>query len=307
MSNNQNRKWLVVCLIVLGVVTLSITAFLFYIRLEKPIFIKSYYEYNWAAAEDEPALLKKEFIIQYLSNADDSHSVTGIEFPNLKDEQLSFYATESASDAFNMDFMFSGQNSVQSSTVQKVGLYSLHTVRITIQCLFSANERNDTDIILQDALIHFSDGSTQEVNLGKIKLYWRNWNNMGPLSQIQGMSANDGTSEETLRSNETLTVIGLRWMPCIDSAELFKITLNGVDASSDKIKGMEIKKGEIVTLRTEFPEPEDLKNKFTAYELRAVLTVQDNKGVQKEIDVDTIHYNPSFFNTWDILRYALAH
>lgn len=299
MGNIQNRKCLIACVFILGIVTLGVTAFLFVVRLETPIFLKSYLEYNYSGADPSN---RHEFSLQYLSNTDDSRTVIGIEFPNIADDRIVFYATEFPDNVFNMDFLLSDQGSAQPSTAQKIGVYSLHTVWVTVQQLANIEDQA-TYTVLQNARVKFNDGSSQEVTIGEVRLLWNFTRDDLKFYQIRSESTNNGASEETWQSGDDFTVIGFNWSPAVKAEELFSVTLNGIDAASDELKGAEITNGSVVTIQTNFPPPHNLTEKFSTYKLLAFLTLKDSNGVEWKKPINYIYYRPAISSFWEILRY----
>ena len=86
----------------------------------------------------------------------------------------------------------------------------------------------------------------------------------------------------------------------------FEITKNGIDTSSDKMNGMILSYGEFFTVRAEFPNPTILDEKFSAYNLSAILTVVDSEGEQKELTVTPVCYAPNPSGFWDVLQYVFV-
>jgi len=306
MGINQNRKWLIICMAVLCAVSLSASIFLLIVKLDEPVFLKNYCEYMWVSSEENPSgFMEQRFSIKYLSNPSDTRVVTSIDFPDADDSRFSFYATEMVmNQQFGTDFLLSDQN-VQTPMVEHIGQYALHTVEIIAQYIHEREEKNHPELVLENAVAHFSDGSSQEISLGEIRLCHGDWSSHNNwLSETFAMSDTSGVTKSELQSNKTMSVVGLKWSPKVESEGLFKITLNGVDATSDEIIGMPIEEGQIFTVRTDFPEPEELEDRFTEYRINVLLTVQDDEGLQREIEVSFFSHRPIFEGTWDILRYV---
>ena len=192
MNETKNRKWLIPCLCVLGAAILITTIFLLVMRLDKPLFLKNHLNFNWNRGHLD-SCLEREFTIQYLSNAEDSRMVSEIEFPDIQNDRINFYATESAN-SFIVDSFFSGIREAQPSTAQKLGMYALHSVRITVQYTFAEGE--DLNIVLQNALIRFNDGTKQMVNLGEIQIHCLARASQEPASRISSTYSSNGTSKK---------------------------------------------------------------------------------------------------------------
>ena len=307
MGINQNRKWLIICMAVLCAVSLSASIFLLIIKLDEPVFLENHCEYTWMNYEEDVyRFMHQEFTIQYLSNTDDTRMVAGIDFSDIDESNVEFFTSEIAGDyGIYFNSVFENQNT-QPTIGQRAGLYMMHTVHVSARYSHDGEAQNAPDLILENAVVHFSDGSSQEVNLGEIRLVFRDWSKKDMwLSQTRSIGDNNGGLTTEMQSNKTVSIVGLRWNPMVESEGLFRIAINGIGAASDELIGMTIEKGQMLTVRTDFPEPDELKDRFTSFSINLLLTVQDSAGMQQEIEVSSFAHTPRLYDTWDILRYAM--
>jgi|GEM_PF-4132880 len=297
MSDRQSTKLLRACLALLGVATLLLTAGVFFVRVKKPIFLPNYCQYDWMG---RPGSLEKGFNIRYLANAEDARRVTGIEVPGIDPSWIFFSATESANMGYDMTAMLTGQ----IYTDHQMGIYALHSVWVTAQCQLPPEQIDQANIVLQTATMRFDDGTKQEVDLGEIRLTWGRGDDWQMMTSYESISTTDGIFEHKSKAAEHMTVVGLHWMPAVAAQGLFSVSVNGVDVTNSVVEGMEISRGEIITTRVEFTDPDGLNYQFTAHDLWMILIVRDEDGVQKEIIVGIPHHEPQASDMWTAMRYV---
>ena len=287
MNIGRNGKFLAVCLSVVALVTIGVVGFMFYARVGEPLFIKNYCEYNWDSNGDGNSL-SGYFRIQYLADSYDSRRVTGIEFPELPEGEAIFYASE-------FDEIYVGD---------VFGIYSVHTVEVSISPAFLRGERGDSEMVLRNAVVRFSDGSTREVDFGEIRIRERTDNSRRLISQRSTSAVTMPSGDyymETYRGNEDFTVVDFSVTPLFDAAGLFAITLN--DIPIDEIAGMEINRGDAVVFRTDFFESDEDAELFVEYCLRTVFTAKDSLGLEISRETGFVSAKPRF-GFWKILRFV---
>ena len=310
MDIKQKNKWLIVCLAILCAGTLGVSAFLLIVRLDEPLFLENRSEYTWMPYErDVYKFMHQEFTIQYLSNTDDPPMVAGIDFLDIDEPNVEFSISEIAGDyGIYFNSVFENQNT-QPTIGQRAGLYMMHTVQVSARYNYDGEAQNAPDLILENAVVHFSDGSSQEINLGEIRLVFRGGSKEDMwLSQIRSIGDSNGGLTTEMQSNKTVSIVGLRWNPPVESDGIYGIAINGIGAVRDELIGMTIEKGQLLTVGTGFPEPDELKDRFSTFSVSLLLTVQDSAGMQQEIEVISFAHRPRIYDTydtWDILRYAM--
>lgn len=266
MIKKLGNKLLFACLSIMVIVTLGTTMFTVYARLDEPIFFDHYISQSWNNPEEE--ILTAHFVIHYISDRDDLRWVNGVDFLDVDKGSVFSYAGD-----------------VPSS--EGFSLYTYRAINITVQSVNTVN----SELVLNRAIFHFNDGSSQEVDLGVIILDNMNRDDSDILNFVNSRGDSDGLQSTIFETREDLTILGLRFDPAIDHKELFSYSFNQGQSTVPFI----LKRNESITLNF---ENFDVKRPIF-YSLKTFILVENLAGESLEIELPSVavynHSRPSSF------------
>jgi len=290
-TNKRILKIGIIIIIATLVIGLGAT---FYLRLDNPVFLKSYIEIDMPIL-DNGRFGDTGFEIRYITNANDNRVVNHIEFDEVPG--LSSSANES-NHYFDSGF-FVDQNKRNPGDV--VGRYSIRTIFIRIDAY--EIEKILEDKHLTKAKIYFNNGETMETDIGDIVLYGYN-NSDKHLDFNYSGSSSDNTSRTQGRVKEDITLIKVE-SPILEHAKEFvefKIDNVGYDNISEKDYSI----GDSMVVDSMFNTPDDPILKFNTYSVNPKLTFKDKDGnifTHRFYNVDYRYYG---FELMEIVEYLRA-
>jgi len=269
-----------------------------YIRVDKPLFYENYCNYTWQTADKLNNVYECEFNIKYISNLDEKRYVMDIEIPDLDRNVFYFNASEKRNNNSGLSINFSSDNN--TDTVENIGMYNLHKVTIRAQAYCINGEEQNINLILNKAIVHFDDQSTQEINLGEINIskFDREAESL-VYDSCSSTNTNDGTTETKYLSNAAFTILEARVNPSIETNGLIDITLNNIDVMSDKINGFVISENDIFVVKTKKMS----ESSNFLFDLNLILTVEDNNGVVKDITLRSFGNLYESYDSLEVLRF----
>lgn len=285
-------------IILIGMVFAICLFSIYYFQLEEPVFLKHYYEIS--SAKNADTWESEPFSLKYITNITDKRKVIGIFFKEAPD--LYFYASE---DYRGMStFTFNNQNG-NISLGEKIGRYNLRTVYVNLKG--GDNVGNDIESLenleLSQATVQFDNGSTMEVDIGKIILYQINQSE-NFLESRSSTSSNDGSSSTNYSVKKDITLEKVDSPLMQEVKNLIQLKIGEQDFSA--IKGITYKKGNGLYVSSIDGMSQDILSKLTNYDIRPKLFYTDAEGNQYSERIYNIRINQSTHSFLDVVKYLKA-
>lgn len=276
-----NRKILKLGLIGITIILIISLGFAFSIKLHNPVFLKYFIEERVNISNEyyQPA----EFQMKYISNVQDNRNIAYIEFMDNEDSTHKLLG-----------------NNIYS-TVDNYGLFNMNISQIKID--EEGMPMNLDRLEINNARVHFNNGDTMDVDLGRIILHSRGIG--GDYFEFgHGGSSSDGTSSSFDSVKEDIRLIELESPIFQEAKGLYDIKIDGIDYR--KIQGIEYKEGDGLRVNSLFKAPENILDRYTEFELQPRLYFQDSKDDISYINIFNIRHRPYDFDFWGILKYLKA-
>lgn len=263
---------------------------LYYLKLDKPVFLKSYKDVEVFENEEGFLILDYDIEIKYISNREDKRKVSSIIFKDVS--ELSFYASETNSMGMVKYYNYYNDN------IESYGRYGIHTVFLNLNSQnYGYNLSND--IVLSEATVIFDDGLTIDVDLGKIVLF-RNKFAETPLGNSSISGSSDGYSQSVFWTKEYIQISKIYSTLFEDTRDLFDFNVNKTEDLDDR--DLIYNKNENVFFISQFHYIDDPIKKLYTFDVKPNIYFNDRNGNQYEKRVYDITYYPRF-NFYDIYRY----
>lgn len=258
-------------------------------KLDKPVFLKSYKEVEVSEDNSIYSMGTSNIELKYISNREDKRVVNSIVFKEAP--ELNFYASEQP---YNGGVFFYSDN----KTTEDYGMYSVHTIYLGLD---SSEAKDDLskDIVLEKATVIFSDGLTMDVDLGKIILYKGDFSET-PLNSLGIRGSSDGSSQGIFSVDDYIEVSKVYSSLFLDTEGLFDFNINkfGDMESLNTIYN----ENEHLYFTAQFKNIDDIERKLYSYDIKPIIYFKDRNGKEYKERIHNINYNP-IFNFNDIYKY----
>ncbi|MCM0647758.1 hypothetical protein NBE98_05125 [Clostridium swellfunianum] len=259
---NYSKKLIVTGLILLAAAW-TVNVFYYNSRvLKEPLFLKHYYNINsgWS-----------EFQLFYLQNINSAQNVVIISFPELNKQYVPFVETE-----WNSERIY----------------YKMKNLRIN---MFNGKaEQIPADLknkVITKAEVHFSDGKTMTVDLGKIYLYSDTPDKKETLNlkNSGSTSSSDNTGSASFIAGRDIKILGLSFRFNEIVGDALKFRINGQDYNDISLP-MNIKANENVSIEYSFRlDKNDIRSSYV-YSLPIEVLTEDSNGYREKSTFQIINY-----------------
>lgn len=273
-----NKKILKLGLIFVGIVMIMSLGFALYIKIDNPVFLKSYIEES--VSVDEEYYYPVELQIRFITNVYDKRQIDYIEFLDKDNGSPSLLGGRIY------------------DRIESFGLYNINTTNIEI--VKNDIEKNFDWLELNKARVTYNDGEVMEVDLGKIILYERNYDS-DYLEGRSSSSSSDGTSTSIANLKEDIRLKKLESPLFEETKSLCHIKIDGKDYRD--ISGSLYKKGDSLRVDSIFKIPDDILSRYTHFELQPRLYFEDSQGKESYVNIYNIRYIPYHYKFWEIFNY----
>lgn len=293
---SQNRKILktgIIIIIITFILCLAISSLL---RLDKPVFLKSYVELELPVF-DSGYYGDSQFELRYITNANDNRVVNNVEF--IEVPELYTYVSEYGFSTHIFDTFNTNTNNMPGEVE---GMYSIRTVNIQV----NAHEIKAPmdEIYLTKAKIHFSDGESITVDIGGLVLIGNDQNSAQYLDFKSSSSSSSRIDNTLYDVMEDITLLRVGSPLLSNIEEFIVIKIDGVDYK--EITGVKYSKGDSLRTSSELKELNDPILKFNFYNFRPRLYFEDNEGNTFTDDFDGFYIKEHNFDLFDIIKFLRA-
>ncbi|MGB8451997.1 MAG: hypothetical protein WCD89_06655 [Anaerocolumna sp.] len=289
-----NRQILKVGFILIGISLTFCMVFIYYCKLEEPVFLYHYYEEEFQM--NETPFYQVLFNIYYITNRSDSRTVTGVSFKEAP--EILFHATEGN----NGNTIFIHNNS-RNQLGEAYGNYSLRSVYVSIS--YNGELKNLDGIQLSQATFDFSDGTQMGADIGKIVLYKPEYL-QGYLDDYSTSSSSDGSSSAEMHVKNKFSLIKID-SPLMDKVDkFFEIKVDG--HSKDDIKGISYDSGDRMIVTNTLKPTKDIIDQLSFFDLKPGIYFKTDKGTTYTKRICNLEYNIDYreFTQIQILKYLKA-
>ena len=171
-------------------------------------------------------------------------------------------------------------------------------VVITVQAIIAPMETEwpeEGALDLSDALLVFEDGTEQQISFGELSLVSK-MKNKGPFEITEMTGKDDGSFTIRLDASKMLHFAGIRNSTLEDVLSVLDITIN--EKQIDEWKGLLVPEGEIV-IKGKFKE--EAVDPLHSMKLSPVITLEDEKGNQFDLQFSTERKQQKAFNVFNLL------
>lgn len=264
------------------------------LKLENPIFLENYCEYPLNYYEESKyngSYCNQELTIKYITNANDKKTVREIELDGLPENSYS-YASEYGPLA---NWMYYDTDELNETVY---GLYSIRELNIELRIYLESQPLDN--IVIDTATVYFSDGSKQQVDLGKIIFYYENGLDEG-INFMGSSFSSDGDFTaygEVLKDIEITKIYSPLFKYCQEYIDLFVSGTSYLELNNQQYKA-----DNSIVFKGKFNKPEDIKDRYSIYEI-APKIYYINEGAEKwYARGNSISYKPADFKFLDIIKY----
>lgn len=285
----SNGKRIKIGIILIGTTLILCLSANHYLSLEKPVFFQHYYEVPIPITTEQ--IPKDAFLLQYITNSNDSRQVTGITFQEAP--ELYLFVNEYP---HSSEFTFYSSNDNEMG--RRVGRYSIRSFYVTTSS--HAMDQLKDGLTLSNAVISFHNGDQLETKIGKI-IYYKQSN---PASQIQHHGRSYGPdgitdSEYSLKKDMTISEI---YSPLYEEMkDNITIQFDGEEINLEK----RYKLGTKVIIKTSPKFSGNVSEKFKLWDIRPLISYRDKKGKSFKERLSQINSYYQNQNTMDVLKYLI--
>jgi len=269
----------------------------YYLKLDRPVFLKSYIERYLPSTEGEH-YLDAQFIIRYITNGDDGSTANYIEF----EEYPGIYVNASEYNQSGFRFFNNNENRIPG---HKVGRYSVRDIYLTIDAR-NVDNKNE-DIRLTKAKVHFSNGDVEVVDIGEWILYEKGEFHVSEhFEHMMGKGFSDDTYQTQNIQEKVKVDIELIKMESniLDQFQGF-IEIKVGNKDYKDISGEKYTAGDYLKIDSVFKTPTDPELSMYDFDLRPQLQYKDSEGkpfIYRFYNVDYRKYNFEFLEIIKFLR-----
>ncbi|MDD3172403.1 MAG: hypothetical protein PHF63_01830 [Herbinix sp.] len=282
----------------IGLVLMTLTmliciVFSYSIKLNYPVFLRYCIETE-AVSNQADSYNRLVMELQYITNSNDNRLVNQVVFKEAP--EIYFRASETLPGNNSLGFF------IKTTTNRQLGIsmgrYSLRTIYVYQDSYFREDWKGEKE--LNTAVLYFSDGSTRNVDLGRIILYSET-NEEGVLAPETTTSSSDFSSSTSYRVEDNVRLLNFS-SPLLGNAPdfmYFKIdNINFTD-----ISGMEYEKGNGLRITSKFNNSQASSYHYDVYDIRPKLNYKIEDGATKYIRVYNIRWQRSIYDFKNTLNY----
>lgn len=281
MNNSKNLKTLkygVISIVLLFVINV---AFYIQLKISEPVFLKHYYDLY---IHHSGTLID----IHYIADSSDERRIANIEFPQMPEE---FARLSKIYDGF-------GPNEGQ-----KFAHFKYNVVSGSILYDTEVESEEIDSVVIDKAIITYSNGDKQEVDIGKIIIH-KNFYPNDFIDTSYNSSSSDFTSSTGIRPTENITIESIGSTIDEKTSGFLVQTLDGVDFK-DLTFPIKVARGEEMDIKSKFLYNTDNIKKYNVYEVHQLITSTNEEGSVGKHRLLNIDYEPihAFSNERGIIKY----
>lgn len=269
----------------IAIVLLFIVNIVYYmqLRIDEPVFLRHYYELY---------IQNGTFLnIYYISDSANEREIYRIEFPQMPEE-----------------FAYLSNNGMYSEGFgkyerAKFAHYKFNNIMGTLYYDPETESENLESVVLDKAIIYYSNGEKQEVDIGKIILH-KNYKHDSFIDNAYNSSSSDFTSSTGIRPTKDITIMSITSELDDETNGFLRQTLNGVDFFN-LIFPMKAKAGDNMDIESKFLYNTNDIRKYNAYEVQQTINAMDEEGNIVIKRILNINYEPTeaFLKESGIIQY----
>ena len=285
MRNIKNISFLKYGLI--AVVLCFIISLFVYMQfyIDEPVFLKHYYdmEINYSANMN----------IYFITNSFNTRKISEINFPQMPDG-FAFINIINIGNGLYPGYYWT----------EKFAHYNYHNFNFEIRAInFNENDIKEESVVLDKAVIIYSNGEKQEVNIGKIVLH-KNSKHSESLTSTFVKSSNDNTSTSVFISNDNFVINSISSNLDEEVKDILKLSLDGKDTNQLNYP-IHITPDDSLTFDSQFKFDSQDMRRYNVYDIQKKISLIDSEGNQESTRILNLDYQPAeiFLKEKDIIQY----
>lgn len=288
---NTNNKLFKLILALVGILVIVGYGAAFYFSLDEPVFFEHNYDLQVYEGEDRVDI---PFNLSYITNADDDRVVIGMIFPEYP--ELLVQASESH---FNRTNGFYWDQPFNEEIGVTYGRYNVRTV--FIQMLNLAGVDNLSELALTEVTLYFSDSSEMTVDIGEIRLYTEEDDQL--LEQLYGYSSSEGVVEASYKVYEDISLSTIDHHTDSYNA-VTEIKVNEVNQTD--AEEIVIEEGDFLGVRTVGEPSENIVDDYKLTNTYPEITLTTMDGNEQSFRLPNLSHSEPDFSFFNIYRYLRA-
>lgn len=287
MENNKKLLKAGIGLIAVLVVLGYIGVYLLY--LDEPVFVEHYIEERvYTSQEDGPREVDLE--LYYITNAGDQRVVNRVEFPEYPEIEVpaSEYGMSGGLAMFSPEARPPGEVK---------GRYSMR--RVFLKFSLGEDYREEGPLEITEAVIHFSDGSTLETEIGS--LHFHVDQERGQVLESRGTRGSGSMERRTISVHQDIELMGVESPLLGKVPEDLEISINDVDYR--EIEGINIEAGEELLVESNTQGSGPFHQDLRYWKIRPKLRFTTDQGEEGLETLLVAWYPTRNYEFMDILRY----
>jgi hypothetical protein len=284
-----------ICTILIVFAIVCCVGFSYLTKLREPVFL-TYCVAVSAVPSQSTGYEQPVLELQYLTNSMDTKEVTSISF--LEAPDYNFIATENAQYYNNTFTFFHGSTTSQRG--EAIGRYSIRTVYLYMNNYFIGDWKGEVE--LNHALINFSDGSTNKVDLGRILLY-SDPSQVPALDMTSSGSLGQGVAKTTLFVRETLRKLKVESPIVAEADPVMEMTINSF--AYDELETLELKRGDTISIEN-IIRSDSGEGGYDVYDVRPKLTYTKEDGTKGFTRIYDMTHRKYLYGYMDVLKYLMG-
>ena len=257
----------------ISVLLCLIISIIFYVQflLDEPVFLKHYYDF---VIYDDMRMN-----LHFITNSSDNKRIQRIEFPQLPDDfayiELDYFININESGYFHS---------------RKFTHYSYNELSLLIHVLGEDENESEERVVLDKAVVHYSNGDIQETNIGKIILH-KNVKKSNMLDSVFTKSSSDNTSAEGFEPSDNIIIESIKSDLDDELKGIFDLKMDGEDVRSLNYP-ISVSADETFRFESQFKfEPGDDKI-YNVYDIHGRISTADSQGNKGIKRIMNLNYYP---------------
>lgn len=253
--------------------------------IEEAVFLKHYYDIELNNNTD--------IHIHFVTNSIDTRKIVKIKFPQMPD------------DFAHVDIIHVGNGLDPGHYwIKKFAHYSYHDFLLQLWEINSDESYiKEESVVLDKAVVIYSNGEEQEVNIGKIVLH-KNVKQTESLTSTGGGSYSGNKSTATFISNDNFVINSITSELDEEIKDIFKLSLNGKNIEKLDFP-IKVTSDDSLTFESQFIFNQQDMRRYNVYEIQKRIFLTDSEGNKESERILNIDYEPAeiFLKEKDIIRY----
>ncbi|BBF42818.1 hypothetical protein lbkm_1503 [Lachnospiraceae bacterium KM106-2] len=289
MNNKYRTIIFAICLAVIGVATIASFCYQSYTDLDEPYFLRSCMEDELVMPDPEEEENEQMYTIQYIGKVTDHREIIQIEFPDYPDLKTNI-SNEDSDDVFSFMEEDSEHSDLTGKYEKKEFYYSFDE---------SIKKYEKTGVHLTNAVVMFSDGKTQKVDLGDIFI--------NPKQEDTELMQEVESSQESQRMGNRFllkskgTLIGVNSKAYENIKDVFQFFVDDKSIQLNQTLNLPVTPQRNITISSQWQEEGD--KAYDKYSITARIIIKNQKGKKETLKTHLFEWERNLSDSSEIIPY----